>query len=144
MTALMVMTDGVADDYFPHTPGMLRLYADLVLNRVIRLRGGDDPAATAPSTQEGQARAECESAVEVLTAGGPQYVGVRSAAAYAEKLGKSIKELAGWPALLRAGAHAETPPPANVAERLREWLDAYTVRGSFDDRTLVVLHQENV
>jgi hypothetical protein len=144
MSALMVMTDGVADDYFPHAPGMLRLYADLVLNRVIRLRGGDDPAATAPSTQEGLARAECESAVEVLTAGGAQFVGVRSAAVYAEKLGKSIKELAGWPALLRAGAHAETPPPANAAERLREWLDAYTVRGSFDDRTLVVLHQENV
>jgi hypothetical protein len=142
MSALMVMTDGVADDYFPHTPGMLRLYADLVLNRVIRLRGGDDPAATALSTQEGLARAECESAVEVLTAGGPQYMGVRSAAVYAEKLGKSIKELAGWPSLLRAGAHSETPPPANPAERLREWLDAYTLRGSFDDRTLVVLHQE--
>jgi hypothetical protein len=144
MTALMVMTDGVADDYFPHQPGMLRLYADLVLNRVIRLRGDDDPAATAPSTQEGLARGECESVVEVLTAGGPQFVSVRSAGVYAERLGKSIKELAGWPALLRAGAHSEAPPPANAAERLREWLDAYTVRGSFDDRTLVVLHQENV
>src|SRR5262249_39766371 len=33
--ALMVMTDGVADDYFPAQTEMLRLYADLVLNRVL-------------------------------------------------------------------------------------------------------------
>src|SRR5262249_26350091 len=53
MSPLMLMTDGLPDNYFPHTPGMLRLYADLVLNRVIRLRGGDDPAATAPSSRQG-------------------------------------------------------------------------------------------
>src|SRR5262249_27471833 len=33
--ALLVMTDGVADDYFPPDPGMARLYADLVLNGIL-------------------------------------------------------------------------------------------------------------
>ena len=33
----MVMTDGVADDYFPNEPNMLELYGDLVLNQVIEI-----------------------------------------------------------------------------------------------------------
>lgn len=68
----LVMTDGVADDYFPSDPGLLRLYADLVQNGVLRSAGSD---------------------------GTPEV-------------------------------------------RLRQWLDTYQVRGSFDDRTLVALHRE--
>ncbi len=68
LRALLVMTDGVADDYFPNDPGMLRLYDDLKANGVL-------------------------------------------------------------------GA-------ADAAGRLRDWLDTYQVRGSFDDRTLVALHRE--
>jgi len=30
----MLMTDGVADDYFPNDPGMLRLYEDLVKQEI--------------------------------------------------------------------------------------------------------------
>jgi hypothetical protein len=44
--------------------------------------------------------------------------------------------------LLRAGAR-DTPLSKecpSAEDRLLRWLDAYQVRGSFDDRTLVVLH----
>lgn len=149
MRALMVMTDGVADDYFPNDPGMLRLYGDLVLNRIIELRGpgpGGIAAAlreTLLPTPEDLERAEFESLMETPTAEGPLRATVRSVAAFAERLGKTIPEVIRSPALLAAGAckavrGAETPPEA----RLRDWLDVYQVRGSFDDRTLVVLHRE--
>jgi hypothetical protein len=53
-----------------------------------------------------------------------------------------VKQLVGSPGLLHAGIRTapfdRALPPA---ERLRLWLDAYQVRGSFDDRTLVVLHR---
>jgi hypothetical protein len=35
-------------------------------------------------------------------------------------------------------------PGGTAADRLRLWLDAYHVRGSFDDRTLVALHREEL
>jgi hypothetical protein len=35
LRALMVMTDGVSDDYFPPRNSMLRLFGDLVLNGII-------------------------------------------------------------------------------------------------------------
>ncbi|MDF2212443.1 PP2C family serine/threonine-protein phosphatase [Arthrospira platensis NCB002] len=41
LKALMIMTDGVSDDYFPNDPGMLKLYGDLILNRVIKIRNVD-------------------------------------------------------------------------------------------------------
>lgn len=35
LKALMLMTDGVADDYFPNNPGIASVYADLILNRIV-------------------------------------------------------------------------------------------------------------
>ena len=65
---------------------------------------------------------------------------IRDQAVYAEKLGMSVPRLALSAPLLHAGRGEEPAGPASRAERLRDWLDAYQVRGSFDDRTLVVLH----
>jgi len=46
------------------------------------------------------------------------------------------------PALLRAGCRPDPLPGRDAAERLLTWLDAYQVRGSFDDRTLVIADRE--
>ena len=35
LRALMVMSDGVADDYFPNDPGLRRLFDDLLAHRVV-------------------------------------------------------------------------------------------------------------
>jgi hypothetical protein len=79
----MLVTDGVADDYFPEDPGMLRLYGDLVKEGII------GPAVHSHETG-----------------------------------GKRLDQ------------------PVSAQEKLRRWLDSYHVKGSFDDRTLVVLYRE--
>lgn len=84
LKAVMLMTDGVADDYFPNDPGMLRLYEDLVKQEIIT------PAATSDQA-----------------------------------------------------ARPEIEQPISAEEKLRRWLDSYYVKGSFDDRTLVVLFRED-
>jgi len=44
--ALLAMTDGVADDYFPNDPGMSLLYGDLIINQIINLQGTDELTVT--------------------------------------------------------------------------------------------------
>jgi serine/threonine protein phosphatase PrpC len=84
LKAIMLMTDGVADDYFPNQPEILNLYRDLIKEKIIK------PA-----------------------------------------------ELLHPESSINAGL--DTPQPW---EALRTWLDSYEVKGSFDDRTLVVLYGE--
>jgi serine/threonine protein phosphatase PrpC len=83
LKVVMLVTDGVADDYFPEDPGMLRLYGDLVKEGIIGL------------------------AVHSHETGGQRL-----------------------------------DQPVSAQEKLRRWLDSYHVKGSFDDRTLVVLYRE--
>jgi hypothetical protein len=129
----------VADDYFPADPGLARLYADLALNGVI-LPAGNSEGAT---PRADSLPADIDSDVPLATAEGNISVRLRSSALYASSLGCRPLDLATSPDLLRAGAR-DTPlgklPTAE--DRLLRWLDAYQVRGSFDDRTLVVLHWE--
>ena len=158
--ALLVMTDGVADDYFPHEAGMLELYGDLILNRIIE--------SSKPSEREiierlrqtqlgssngiAEARERFQFPVSKPTADGVETATVASIADYARETGLSIAELLRSPAILWAGSSemtdeisevaASASPAEKLAEKLKVWLDFYYRRGSFDDRTLVVLHRE--
>lgn len=158
LEALMVMTDGVADDYFPNDPNMLRLYGDLAINRVLRLWGPDLSkdsaeidrrlAQTQLKTKADVELAELAVPFETLSADGPQQVFIRSVETYAEKLGLKLDEVISDRLLLIAGQFGEgmleksTREEETPEDMLRVWLDSYQVRGSFDDRTLVVLHPE--
>jgi hypothetical protein len=160
LNALMVMTDGVADDYFPNDPGMLRLYGDLAINRVLQLRYDKTRNAhelLASSLKEtklenthGVLSAKLAAPVEAITSSGErQTVMIRSMETYAEKLGLEIEAVVKSPALLMAGAMSITGEDMCSEEKspeamLRIWLDSYHVRGSFDDRTLIVLYREVV
>jgi hypothetical protein len=151
LQALMVMTDGVADDYFPNDPGMLRLYGDLVISGVLEIKGPSDSdvalalSKTKLPTLDDVVKSELTSLVETTTADGPQQVPIRSVANYAEKLGIPLPEVVASPALLIAGSYGEQISDQSKAEdKLRVWLDSYQVRGSFDDRTLVALYREVV
>jgi hypothetical protein len=139
MHALMVMTDGVADDYFPPQTEMLRLYSDLVLNRIVKPLPGARAVSLPPNLEQARVAAEIDQ--EILAAD-PQRFRIRSAIAFAEKLKLNVKDLVSSADLIRLGAMTDSPDTIiDPAERLCLWLDAYQVRGSFDDRTLVVLHR---
>lgn len=124
MQALLVMTDGVADDYFPNDPEMLRLYGDLVLNGAIRI---EEPAST--GTEE-QGFHRVSSNPTLL-----------SVAEFANSRRLSVQEVVSSPLELKRGIIDRNRALASTPEAiLCTWLDTYHVRGSFDDRTLVALY----
>lgn len=152
LRALMVMTDGVADDYFPNAPtGMLKLYGDLALNSILRFdfkNGVPDINASLAGTElpnpEAVQAADLAVPVEMISEV-PQTVYIRSIDTYAKKLGRSVEEIIKDPGLLLAGGEGRPMCAENEPkDRLRVWLDSYQVRGSFDDRTLVVLYREEM
>jgi hypothetical protein len=163
LEVLMVMTDGVADDYFPNDPGMLWLYGDLAINGVLNLSESQKKlsasqqakvfedirlslAGTKLPTIDDVEAAGLAVPVETITEeqGSPRVL-IRSIATYAEKLGIAPEEVVKSRPLLIAGAFGEPMcdrDARNKEDLLRVWLDSYQVRGSFDDRTLLLLHRE--
>ncbi|MGN0687372.1 MAG: PP2C family serine/threonine-protein phosphatase [Oscillospiraceae bacterium] len=126
----MLMSDGVADDYFPAAPMIKRLYLDLCLNGILPMEG-ECTVAEQPepirfrSVSMSQRSVELQYAKQLMPDGGAQTVDMlwdkrgalkcHSLEAYGISLG------------------------ATVQERLLTWLDNYNERGSFDDRTLVII-----
>jgi hypothetical protein len=142
LRALMVMTDGVADDYFPPEKEMLRLLGDLILNGVI-------PATAASSSLTDQDLVKLPdkngymTMEERIMAKESCPTPICSVANYAQLLNSSPAELITTPAWLAVGIPTDIFNNGNSPEeRLQTWLDTYNVRGSFDDRTLVVLYRE--
>jgi hypothetical protein len=144
MRTLMVMTDGVADDYFPPmTDGILRLFSDLVINNIIPV----SPCQKLPSELLKilqQKQSDYLITQERLTETGVIPTPICSASNYAKVINLPLTKLVAAPELLAAGIPLEISQPAeNMLEnRLTIWLDTYHLRGSFDDRTLVVLFDE--
>ena len=123
----LLMTDGVADDYFPAQPMMKRLYLDLCLNGILPMAGeltaGEDPAPVFYSSVSMSRRSV--------------------ALQYAKQLLSDSSEEAMnglWNKRDMLRCHSLEAFRMNIgdtpAERLCVWLDNYTERGSFDDRTL--------
>ena len=147
LQALLVMTDGVADDYFPAGDHLARLWGDLVVNGVPDLTPPtDDAVANAlsgtPLTAESAAGYVYEVGTEVVAPEPRPMAYLRSCETFARRLETTPAELVKRPAALWAGR--KSLEPATAEGRLKLWLDAYHVRGSFDDRTLVVLHREDL
>lgn len=157
LRALMVMSDGVSEDYFPHNPGMLELYGDLVLNQIVNISQPDETEISQQlrNTHLGS-RGGVEEAKHIFQdeverilpdeSNEPKTVFIRSVAQYARELGKDVKEVVASSALLAAGRNQMCSQchQMNPEEKLQLWLDSYYRRGSFDDRTLVVLYREEV
>ncbi len=130
--AILLMTDGVADDYFPAQPMMERLYLDLCLNGILPMngersgKGGEDPAPI-------RFRSVSMTQHSVALQYAKQLLGDKSEAAMRALWDK--REML-WCHSLEAFRMniGDTPE-----ERLRVWLDNYNERGSFDDRTLAVV-----
>ena len=125
---VMLMTDGVADDYYPAAPMMKRLYLDLCLNGALPMIG-IIPKKQLPAPIGFPAVSETAETVELQ---------------YAKQLITDtcdIDELWNRRGSLKCHSldaygikHGNTQE-----ERLLTWLDNYNERGSFDDRTLVII-----
>ncbi len=127
---VMLMTDGVADDYFPAQPMMKRLYLDLCLNGILPMDGEltsaeDPPPVFYSSVSLGRQSVALQYAKQLLSDGGR-------------------KEMDGlWEKRAMLRCHSLQAYRMNIGdtpeERLCVWLDNYNERGSFDDRTLAII-----
>ncbi len=127
---VMLMTDGVADDYFPAQPMMKRLYLDLCLNGILPMNGEltsaeDPPPVFYSSVSMGRRSVALQYAKQLLSDGGR-------------------KEMDGlWEKRDMLRCHSLEAYRMNIGdtpeERLCVWLDNYNERGSFDDRTLAII-----
>lgn len=139
--ALMVMSDGVSDDYFPNKPGMSRLYGDLVLNGVLEAPLVETNLPTpALAIPEDLKLEQITSVIDLPNLDGTtRAASVLSFDKLCKVLGleaeELVRDLPRFSALMKKFRLAEELP--EVA--LRIWLENYHVRGSFDDRTLLVL-----
>lgn len=149
LKTLLVMSDGVADDYFPADSEMSRLYGDLALNGILsqsQTNGGeivDRLSATKLGnlsdldTEKDKFQRQIDRLVSVEE--NPKTVSLYACDRYAKALGISVRDLIASPALLAAVHWQNSESEKCPAENLKLWLDSYQVKGSFDDRTLVIL-----
>lgn len=130
---VLLMSDGVADDYFPSSPMMKRLYLDLTLNGILPFESipenrycGEDPAPIRfRSVSLSRQSVALQYAKQLLSDSSPDAINAlwdKRNALYCHSL-EAFR--------MNIGDTAE--------ERLRVWLDNYNERGSFDDRSLVVI-----
>lgn len=133
------MTDGVADDYYPNEIHMRRLYFDLMINHILpfpkhleqsnkfaaRLKVPDPRAY--PRVDDSEKH---------------ELVPIQYTSELCNECGLSLEQIWENPEPLLAMAQKITFNKfCNSSTRLKEWLDNYTIRGSFDDRTLVILRK---
>lgn len=121
-TALL-MTDGVADDYYPADPELRRLYFDLTANGILPV---DVP--------------EADNTMTIPEPLALPDVPVQYAWRILETAGLTLREL--WDNRQILACSRDTlklDPDEGQGTRLARWLAHYAETGSFDDRTLVLV-----
>ncbi len=133
LTSLIMMTDGAADDYYPNDPELLRLVLDLRLNCIMDIPNADKTTETDiavpkpaeyPWVNDGDVKYALQYAKSVLA-----------------ETGLTLKELWENNSLQKKASLAafDKVHEKNRADMLAVWLDNYVERGSFDDRTLLLI-----
>lgn len=143
---ILSMTDGVADDYDPPGKEMLRLYADLCVNRVLDFPHLEKICAALSADEVGRIRENIPQAQSYPAVSGevpPKIVPIQYTRDLCGLHQISLQEM--WEgyqqhlAVMTKGM--EQAQGKNPATRLKDWLDNYVIRGSFDDRTIVILQR---
>ena len=137
---VMVMSDGVADDYFPNETEMRRLYFDLVVNGILERH----PTGISMSALTQDQRKLFKRIPDPLVYPWVNDQSVKVPIQYTNRImeaaGLTLEDIWKDPTVLGL-ARLELEETENItdpSERLKIWLDNYVERGSFDDRTLVV------
>lgn len=138
---MFVMTDGVADDYFPNETEMCRLYYDLVINGIIdKASSTPDKAALTP-----QQMSIFKKIPDPLVYPWVNDQEVKVAIQYTQRICEaaqvSLEDMWSDSTILDLAKLEMDQINENIesSERLKIWLDNYVERGSFDDRTLVIV-----
>lgn len=135
VSSVMLMSDGVADDYYPNNPQMLRLYLDLMTNGVIDVSQSEDsecslkiPSPVAyPWVNDGDVSYSLQYAKNIMSENE-----LELSVLWKERKGSLMKKASLDSFDISNGSEK--------ADRLMVWLDNYVERGSFDDRTLVIIN----
>lgn len=135
LTSLMMMTDGVADDYYPNNPQLLRLALDLKLNGIM-------PMGKKADTGNAELPAVPEPVSYPWVNDGDVLYALQYAKNVLSETGLTLEELWKNKAVQQKASLAEFGiiHEKNAAEMLTIWLDNYVERGSFDDRTLLLVN----
>lgn len=136
---IMLMSDGVADDYFPNETEMHRLYLDLVANGIIQKYEGS--SSNQLSSKDIEIIRKLPKPITYPWVNDNSIIiGLNYTKSISEEMGISLEQL--WNdhtiVSLASVQVKEALSSDDPAERLKIWLDNYVERGSFDDRTLVI------
>ena len=132
LTTLMLMTDGVADDYYPNNTQLLRLALDLKLNNILDIAEPElitdvtvPQPIEYPWVNDGDVKYALQYTKNVLAE-----TGMTLEQLWADKYAQKKASLASFDIVY----------DKDKAEMLKIWLDNYVERGSFDDRTLLIVN----
>ena len=137
LSMLAVMTDGVADDYFPAKEMVPALFCDLILNGVVLPDTGPSELEQVDSDLSDKYVVEVESISEQ-----PVSRKIASSKALSDCLLTTPSKLLQKDSSIERFVLSDSEVKPH--ERLCNWLDLYQVRGSADDRTLVLLTTGNI
>ncbi len=139
---VLVMTDGVADDYFPNDTEMRRLYFDLVLNGIIEHGESDMQDISVSSAQRKLFPKIPEPLAYPWVNDQETVIALQYTKRICASTGLSLEDI--WEDKNILSLVKMKSGPGRIGEtddrgeRLEIWLDNYVERGSFDDRTLVI------
>lgn len=137
--AVLMMSDGVADDYFPNETEVKRLYLDLCANGIIDTGAEVDKSISKKNI--GIIKRIPEPIAYPWVNDPEKTVAIHYVKKFEDAMGCSLEELWGKKEIFHyASLEIEGFEDAtNKADKLKIWLDNYVERGSFDDRTLVIV-----
>lgn len=138
---VMLMSDGVADDYFPNETQMRRLYFDLLINGVIDMEDRPSDLSKLSPKEMSLFKRIPDPVLYPWVNDKSVMVPIQYTNRICDAMGISLEDLWEDRAILGLASLEvkEEVPSSDAGERLRVWLDNYYERGSFDDRTLVVV-----
>ncbi len=138
---VMLMSDGVADDYFPNETQMRRLFFDLLVNGIIEIENKPTDLSKLSPKEMSIFKKIPDPILYPWVNDKSVTVPIQYTNRICNTMGVSLEEL--WEDRSILGLASlelkEAIPASDMGERLRVWLDNYYERGSFDDRTLVVV-----
>lgn len=138
---MFVMSDGVADDYFPNETEMRRLYFDLVVNGILESKGKTLRQGTLTPTQMRLLKKIPDPLEYPWVNDQKIKITIQYTKRICESTKLTLEDIWNDPTALYLAKLEldDLGESVDASERLKIWLDNYVERGSFDDRTLVIV-----